>query len=116
MLLLFLCVRRLHHQMKNARTLIATTPPMTPPATATVDCTALLSELGIALASVSAEVEPVESATTASVGVGSDSMVVRSGVATGPSGRSGGEDSAGVGSDEAAGVSATAGAVTLASA
>src|SRR4051794_978505 len=41
--------RRLHHQMRNAAMLRATTPPITPPATATVDCTEPPFELGTML-------------------------------------------------------------------
>jgi hypothetical protein len=86
-LLLFLTARRLHHQMKNARTLMATIPPMTPPATATVDWTALLFELEIGGRTASAELVSLPSGTAVSVGVCGGSMVVRSGVAAGPSGR-----------------------------
>ena len=115
MLLLLLRNRRLHHQMKKARTLMATTPPMTPPATATVDWTALLLIVGIAVRAGSAEVVPGASATTEPVGVCGNSMVVSSGVAAGPTGRSGEPVSAKAGSEELASIS-TAGAVTLASA
>jgi hypothetical protein len=101
---------------------MATTPPMTPPATATVDWTALLFKLGMGVRAASGELVPVASTPSVSVGVcgGStgvcgDSMVLSRGVATGPWGRSGERVSAGVASAESRGVSA-AGAVTLASA
>jgi hypothetical protein len=42
-------ILRLHHHMKKAMVLRATTPPMTPPATATVDWTVLPFEAGTAL-------------------------------------------------------------------
>lgn len=71
--------------------LIATTPPMTPPATATVDRTALLSELGIAVDVTLAEVVPVVSAVGMSLCVCGDSIVLNNGVATGSSVASSGE-------------------------
>ena len=73
---------------------MATIPPMTPPATATVDWTALLFELEIGGRTASAEVVSLLSGTAVSVGVCGGSMVVRSGVAAGRSGKPAGELSA----------------------
>ncbi len=67
---------------------MATTPPMTPPATATVDWTALLFREGTAFRAGSAELVAVASP-TAPVGLCGDPMVVSKGVAAGPSARPG---------------------------
>ena len=69
--------------------LIATTPPMTPAATATVDCTALLFGLGTALTA-----ELVVDVSVAS-GAWAVPMVVKRGVAPALSGKAGDADASG---------------------
>jgi hypothetical protein len=86
--------------------LMATAPPMTPPATATVDWTALLLKAGTVFNAGSGEVVSVASAAALPVARCGDSMVVSSGVAAGLSGRRGGLVSAVATPDEVATVSA----------
>lgn len=79
----FLATLRLHHHPKKATMLISRTPPITPPATATVDWMALLLlATGTALtAPFVEEEEPVASAAALFDGPGAVPMVVNKGVA-----------------------------------
>ena len=114
MLLLFLITRRLHHQIKNAAMLSATTPPITPPATATVDCTELPLGPGIALTAEFVVAVLVASATAPSVGVWTVPMVVIRPVASGLSVKAGEADASGkAAAGEFAPTSATAAVMLL---